>query len=1072
MRIKHLLIHNLASLKGTHEINFDTIAEQSSLFAITGETGSGKSTLLSAISLAIYGKNYKKTIVQNDLVTLGCAEGKAEVTYQIRNKTYQSVWFCRLKKKNGEDLKNPKPHRELFEITESGEKNLLQISEEEILGLNFDQFCKTVILNQGEFSRFLLASFSERKEILERFYNAEALSRIGKLAKQDLDDIQNEIKENKNKIEGILSHQTQDPKSLIKQVEEEEKTLVQKKSFQKDYETLSKNLEEIMGNLERKAMNEKRLLHIKATLSETTARHNELLIKFNVLKDEYFEKRALNEKEIPNLREAMGIDKELVFFHGQSEQEKKNIEKITLSNEKLSAEEKECIKELSKIDQVLQSEALKENLTISSLSSELENIRKLKSLRSDEGHLYQSQRRLTAIIQEYEEDGKKLANESQKINDFLSENKSIDLLEKQLLELSMLYEENVDFEKQRKNVELLCDKNKKQIQLIEEQERENKKNLTFLTGELNKKNKVIKLTQNSLELFELKKSIHHCLEASLKDGICVVCKTEITDKIFDSNEEDFKELDTLSKEKEALEEETILLKESIQKLELENSLHQKTILAIRENEKKEKEALFKIQQDLHVKDKNEIKKEEVKITELKNKIQNFLHEKTKLDMTLSGLREKYKKSKLEEEEIQERLNVCRGRIKDIQLSFTTLKENDFTDDNKILFYEKEMERVFKSLQKKSEISYKLENMQKRLAELALNLEESKEKKIKFENKIQQLQKERKRLTKVEQPSIKIDEMISSLKEKEKEYEAFQTNLKKVEIELKENEASKRQTSEQINDINIILELELKKLTEGLDEGKQNADKLLTELFRKLNINTFKDMPDPIILQATFKMLSHALEEIQQEIGVLQRNISKNQTLLEEYNKASQRKQLIELEIEKLQEILQRKELLFTLVGRDEFRNFVLSQIEKELIYQTNKELIKLCDGRYEIIQENKASRILPEFFIIDKLRDGGIRKVSTLSGGETFMVSLACALALAELSRGSAEIDSFFIDEGFGTLDEDSLEDVIEMLQSIQGLGKQIGVISHVKKLTERIPINIHLDKNRFGDSALSLLFN
>jgi exonuclease SbcC len=88
------------------------------------------------------------------------------------------------------------------------------------------------------------------------------------------------------------------------------------------------------------------------------------------------------------------------------------------------------------------------------------------------------------------------------------------------------------------------------------------------------------------------------------------------------------------------------------------------------------------------------------------------------------------------------------------------------------------------------------------------------------------------------------------------------------------------------------------------------------------------------------------------------------------------------------------------------------------------------------------------------------------------MVSLAMALGLAEMTRGQAEIDSLFIDEGFGTLDSDSLEDVLDMLNQIQTRGLMVGVISHIKTLTQAIPVNLVLNKRQDGTSTISMQVN
>ena len=202
------------------------------------------------------------------------------------------------------------------------------------------------------------------------------------------------------------------------------------------------------------------------------------------------------------------------------------------------------------------------------------------------------------------------------------------------------------------------------------------------------------------------------------------------------------------------------------------------------------------------------------------------------------------------------------------------------------------------------------------------------------------------------------------------------------------------------------------------------------------------------------------------------NFASVSTKLSEWEKLQDKIQLLELKAKDVNEALARKMRLFEVLGKDELRTFVLSLVEENLILQTNDELQKLCQGRYEIVHQTKSMKMTPEFFILDKFREGGKRKVSTLSGGETFMVSLAMALGLAEMTRGQAEIDSLFIDEGFGTLDSDSLEDVLDMLNQIQTRGLMVGVISHIKTLTQAIPVNLVLNKKQDGTSTVSMQMN
>ena len=94
----------------------------------------------------------------------------------------------------------------------------------------------------------------------------------------------------------------------------------------------------------------------------------------------------------------------------------------------------------------------------------------------------------------------------------------------------------------------------------------------------------------------------------------------------------------------------------------------------------------------------------------------------------------------------------------------------------------------------------------------------------------------------------------------------------------------------------------------------------------------------------------------------------------------------------------------------------------------------------------------------------------SLSGGESFLVSLALALGLSELASGRTSIESLFIDEGFGSLDADTLEIAMTALENLQAGGKTIGVISHVPAMQERIPTQINVTKESGGCSEITLI--
>ena len=139
-----------------------------------------------------------------------------------------------------------------------------------------------------------------------------------------------------------------------------------------------------------------------------------------------------------------------------------------------------------------------------------------------------------------------------------------------------------------------------------------------------------------------------------------------------------------------------------------------------------------------------------------------------------------------------------------------------------------------------------------------------------------------------------------------------------------------------------------------------------------------------------------------------------------------------------------------------------------LLRYANLSLSRMTD-RYILVRETAGGSKPLELAVVDTYQAGEKRPVTNLSGGESFLVSLALALGLSEMSSGRARIDSLFVDEGFASLDEAYLEAALQTLSTLSTReGKLVGVISHVEALKERIDAQIEVAKRSGGRSTIS----
>ncbi|MCI2284304.1 AAA family ATPase [Colwellia sp. MSW7] len=200
-----------------------------------------------------------------------------------------------------------------------------------------------------------------------------------------------------------------------------------------------------------------------------------------------------------------------------------------------------------------------------------------------------------------------------------------------------------------------------------------------------------------------------------------------------------------------------------------------------------------------------------------------------------------------------------------------------------------------------------------------------------------------------------------------------------------------------------------------------------------------------------------LGQIQQAISHDQQSRLNQQTLLAQ----------IKTEQARLDELSYLNMLIGSADGA-KFRKFAQGLTLNHLVYLANEQLNKL-DGRYQLQCQQRDNLSLE---VLDTWQGDSIRDTKTLSGGESFLVSLALALALSDLVSNKTSIDSLFLDEGFGTLDNDTLEVALVALDNLNASGKMIGIISHVEALKERIDVQVKVEKQSgLGISTLDHQF-
>ena len=253
------------------------------------------------------------------------------------------------------------------------------------------------------------------------------------------------------------------------------------------------------------------------------------------------------------------------------------------------------------------------------------------------------------------------------------------------------------------------------------------------------------------------------------------------------------------------------------------------------------------------------------------------------------------------------------------------------------------------------------------------------------------------------------------------------------------------------------EEQVQQITEQINEYTKKTQQLDIEI---MGLRTqFEDTPfDPDVLG----QITTVAEEIAAEIQGAREAIGRQNEKIDNLKDNFQKRKALDNEVQDAKQEWERWQRLKDTIRANALRDFALDIMFKQVSRIANVQLAYLTSDRYQLKVES-----IGDLTVVDRWNANEERPVETLSGGESFLTSLALALALSELSQGRAQLNSLFLDEGFGTLDAETLDIAIASLEGLRMQGRSIYLISHIHELTRRLPVKIKVRKRGDGSSYI-----
>ena len=1006
-----LTLEGLYSYQKRQTIDFQTLTE-AGLFGIFGQVGSGKSSILEAISFALYGETERLHSRDNRAYNMmNLKSNRSYIEFDFINFENKKFRATREFKRNSKNFEDVKASAVLYEWKNDTWVTLETTKADEIIGLTYANFKRTIIIPQGQFKEFLELGAKDRTVMMKEIFGLERFDLQYKIA-----DLSNE---NKSKT-GFLEGQLQGYEEINEEHISRQKEIVKQQTEIYNFISLE------FKDLEKKYLKQTTL---KADF-ELLGHKTELLKKLEIQKIEVdvLEKKTEKYDQVfkvfnPLLSEKLKLEKLQAVQVEDQMQQKKILEKIEGEFTRV----KKDLETISPQFKALEENKIQEhdlNLIVQMLAFS-EEIKKVKDRTKNGGE------KVNEVINEQVLLEEKIALFTKNSDDLKAKRIDADVL----LNVGKWFSTNQYLKESFLNQSQKVIDCKANIQQISEELKALKINEKTYLEDFKSKMELLENQKKNLNdqrnHLEVQQKLAH-FSTELHDGeSCPLCGAldhpnivEFTDvKAEIENVES--QLRDLEVEQKAHHNESSAIEKMLERKKIfENQLvaEEEACEKIKLNQKNHlnafewKEFHAENEADFEQKRKEAIHLEK-QIEELSLKISVEQKNRQNSQQNL----DKFKKA-LQDLQLQE--NKVETQISSNQSNLKFLNWNDFKDENRV-------------------------KIEENLAQLRISNRETEE------NYQLLTRKETELSPKLAAQKAIVDQLEKRISEIENEILSHHLLL---------NEALLSFQFDTVSDVQKILAEEIKvgENREIIHNFKMEFGILtnsISELSLKLKDFTF-DIEEFARLENDFETkkgetqsAGETLAKLKGEIDRLEIEFKKKEVLLKD-----------------LDQLKKRAENLKVMTNLFKGAGFVQ--------YASSIYLRQLCDHaniRFHRMTRNQLSLQLNEnndFEIVDYLNEGRKRSVKTLSGGQAFQVSLSLALALAESvqSHAIAERNFFFIDEGFGTQDPESVQVVFETLLSLQKENRIVGIISHVEELKEKMPVSLNITKDDERGSLIELV--